>query len=1289
MNNGVGRTFRESGDVRYYPRSPFALAAWGYTFCLLAMPAGLSAQSEPVASSGVVVEDVRKDSPSFLAGVQPGDVFQSWALTGGQKKNIISPFDWPEVARSSTNLNGGILLNGFSSRKESRTWSLASVIDIQVGPVLTGQISSQYHECTASALSGRFEESTICLRSVLGRVSEPTWLAPWLLGKIGELSAAQRRWSDVDNAFEDAINRAQRLDPQIASQLTTTWLNLTEQRYTTDLAIQRNAGSETPDTAALLDKLGTLSLVAGRFEPAERYFHDALVIRERLSPTSHAVAAGWDQLADIARLRGDLAKATDYLEKALVIEQKLGAEGPGVSIVLSKLGAIATARGDLTRAEQHYDRAINISTRTDPQGASMAAVLSGLAGVAHVRRELEKAEDLYSRALVIREKTLSPESLPIAELLDQLGAVTLMRGDMTRAQRYFERALKIQRTLFLVTPDLAVSLSGLGELASYRGDIAAAETYCTEALDIRQKLMPGSLAVASSLYQIGDISHRRGDWPKAKLRYEQAVTIFKQLAPRGPGTAMALFRLGAVTSLLGDPQKGEAYFKEAVALQTALAPGQLSAAMQVQSLGVLSVNRGGLEETYRYLDPTVSAYKAIAPGNESIEAQGLYLAGLKALDGGNFSAARDNLTRALAVNEKLAPNGLEAAMVLNMLGLAARGAGDLSGADKYLKRALTIEERQAPVSTNLALTLGNLGLIAVETGNIDMANVYFTGALALCEKLMPGNSYHASMLRAMGWISRERGHLDQAERYFGEAVSLLDGLTSRLGGSETARANFRSSRGDYYTDYIDTLLALNYPDRAFHALERRRARSLLAMMTERDSLLRRDMPAALEHARNVNAKAHDEVYEKLSQVSPQGDPAQLERLHARLRELNAERDQLAEQIRQASPRVAAVNYPQPLDLDATRKMLDRGTALLSYSVQNDRTVLFVVRPIPESPGISVFTAPVKEGTLRQQIDALRSTILERRTPQDPQFEAASRGLYDVLVKPAEPSLIGSERLLIIPDGVLNSLPFAALLRTPTQFLLEWKPIHFIVSATVFSEMKKNRTARSKPIDLVAFGDPRYSSNAATRSSAGSVSLPDAAERGLSLTPLVFSRGEVGAISSLYPSGRTRTYLGGEATEEKAKSLSTNVRYIHFAVHGILDNRFPLDSALAFSVPQPRGQSQDNGLLQAWEIFESMRIDADLVTLSACNTALGQEVSGEGIIGLLRAFEYAGAHSIIASLWAVDDLRTMDLMRDLYSGLRTGSTKDEALRQSQLRLLKQPASSSPYYWAAFSLTGDWR
>jgi len=215
-----------------------------------------------------------------------------------------------------------------------------------------------------------------------------------------------------------------------------------------------------------------------------------------------------------------------------------------------------------------------------------------------------------------------------------------------------------------------------------------------------------------------------------------------------------------------------------------------------------------------------------------------------------------------------------------------------------------------------------------------------------------------------------------------------------------------------------------------------------------------------------------------------------------------------------------------------------------------------------------------------------------------------------------------------------------------------------------------------------------------------VRVRSAAQRGFEFEPIPFSRGEVGNISGLFP--QAAVYLGREATEEQAKSLPRNTRIVHFATHATLDERFPLNSAVVLSIPEKFEEGKDNGLLQAWEIFERVRIDADLVVLSACESGLGKEMGGDGLIGLTRAFQYAGARSVMASLWKISDRTTAELMVRFYKHWKEGLPKDEALRAAQMELIQGPIkvkneqgkeveidASAPYYWAAFQIHGDWQ
>jgi CHAT domain-containing protein len=307
------------------------------------------------------------------------------------------------------------------------------------------------------------------------------------------------------------------------------------------------------------------------------------------------------------------------------------------------------------------------------------------------------------------------------------------------------------------------------------------------------------------------------------------------------------------------------------------------------------------------------------------------------------------------------------------------------------------------------------------------------------------------------------------------------------------------------------------------------------------------------------------------------------------------------------------------------------------------------------------------------------------------LNARASRLYRLLLRPAGRRLRQAQRILISADGPLHLLPWAAL-RRHDRYLAQWRPIHLAASTTVYEEIGRRRRSAGDPDTwrFVAFGDPDYPQvSSATGETFADSEVRSVLRRGLKLEPLPATRDEVREIAKLFP--RARIYLGQEATEDRAKQASPQADLLHFASHGLINERFPLDSALALSIPIELQEGRDNGLLQAWEIFESGRLDAHLVTLSACDTALGREMGGEGLLGLTRAFQFAGASTVLASLWNVSDASTMVLMKRFYTYLHQGKTKDEALRATQRDLIRANKQdlSHPYHWAGFSLYGDWR
>lgn len=422
---------------------------------------------------------------------------------------------------------------------------------------------------------------------------------------------------------------------------------------------------------------------------------------------------------------------------------------------------------------------------------------------------------------------------------------------------------------------------------------------------------------------------------------------------------------------------------------------------------------------------------------------------------------------------------------------------------------------------------------------------------------------------------------------------------------------------------------------------------------------------------------------------PEQGSEKLEDLQGRLRDLRLEQAKIQERIQRSSPRLSSFAHPTPIDLAAARSTLDPGTVLLTYAVGESRSFLFVIQAEgTPGPGLSFYPLPVGRDSLTREVEAFRNLLAQPDTLL-PALKQRARHLYDLLVRPAKRVIAKADRWVISPDGPLHSLPFAAL-ASGNHYLVESKPVHIVASASVYKELKEKRPEPSTAtVALLAVGDPAYPAGLEKQDETyGDPQVQTALRRGFRLGALPATRSEVQAISSLFPG--TQVLLGSDATEEAIKSLAPKARRLHFACHGLLDERFPLNSALALSIPSKPEEGRDNGLLQAWEIFEELRLDADLVTLSACDSGLGKEIGGEGLVGLARAFQFAGARSVLASLWSISDSSTADLMKRFYGYLRNGKTKDEALRAAQMDQLRgKSGSAHPFYWAAFQLTGDWR
>jgi CHAT domain-containing protein/Flp pilus assembly protein TadD len=922
---------------------------------------------------------------------------------------------------------------------------------------------------------------------------------------------------------------------------------------------------------------------------------------------------------------------------------------------------------DQSRANQpdlalsSLDRAL-AETRKAARPDIEAQLWSSSVDVALAAHRNAEARQAARQALEIRER-IAPESLAVAHSLNLLPTDT-EDPEFEARQR---RTLGITEKL---APGSALEASSLLELAAFlahHGDERSGLDLELRALAILRRLDPGGEDVGYALSNLCATQAARGELASAEEYCRQALELFRGREPSGDaGTAISLHNVAYTAGLRGDLDRAREVYLQALAIRERIAPVSRGVAWNLHELGHVELRRGNLDKAEEYLRRAEEIHRAVAQPYSPYPAQTAVSLAEIAYRRGNLEAAEKLLRDAVAFYDRFSPDGPRGAAALDDLGWVLAERGRWKEGEERLRRALLLRQKFAPSSRDTAESRHNLGML-----------LWRTGRLAEAETALRG------------------------------AIDDLEAQRVKLGGSEEAWSVFSAGFADYYKDYLDLLMELGRPEDSFLVLERFRAAAFLRGLAQRDLAAPEEIPPELDRERRLLGAEYERTQSAIRELHPKDDGKKIEEALIRLAELRHRQVEVSERIRKASPRYATLHYPQPRDLKAARAALDSGTLLLSYAVGREKSVLFVVASHSDrGPPLSAFTLPVGEKALRESGEAFRRLIEWKGMPRE--VLARSRSLYEALLKPAEALIARSDRLLILADGPLHKLPWAALVRSvksgQPEYLVASKPIHTAASATVYAELRKSRrNGGSVPaIQLKALGDPQYPSAAApkvagTRGTStedpdedlyGDLEVRAVFRGGHRFEPLPRSRQEVEAITALF-APRAEAYLGVEATEERARSIGKGVPLIHYACHAYINERFPLDSALVLTIPKSPGPGQDNGLLQAWEIFEGVRIDADLVTLSACDSGLGKEMGGEGLIGLTRAFLYAGARSVLASLWKVEDGSTATLMKHFYGYLKAGHTKDESLRLAQLEMIRSSNLSHPGDWAAFELIGDWK
>jgi CHAT domain-containing protein len=693
-------------------------------------------------------------------------------------------------------------------------------------------------------------------------------------------------------------------------------------------------------------------------------------------------------------------------------------------------------------------------------------------------------------------------------------------------------------------------------------------------------------------------------------------------------------------------------------------------------------------------------------------------------DLGNYRKALEIHTEALQLRRAVGDTDGEA-NTLNHLGAVVAKLGDQDKARGHFERALAIQ-RTSGNPYMLTRTLCNLAALDRAVGNNVQALAHLAEAVEVSRTIHDRNG-EAGALAELARVERGRSNLATAHQRAEEALAALESVRLAVAGP-ALRASFFASARDVQELDIEVLMRLHAerPEESFgaaalFATERGRARSLLELLGESGAEIRRGVDTALlererELERLISGKA--EQQERL--LSGKHTKADALATEKELDSLTGDLEQIQSRIRETSPQYAALTQPTPLNLGQIQtKVVDEGTVLLEYTLGSEKSFVWAVTPA----SMDVFELPARvkiETAVRRVYDLLtaRNHAPPNETPAaramrireaDEAYPSAAAEVSKMLLGPVR-SRIGNKRLLVISEGVLQYLPFAALPEpsvggqaTATPLIVN-REIITAPSASVMAVLRQE-TADRKPAEkaVAILADPVFSAydarimqskdNTVTAVKTGTPPHGDHRSRaGLgaqSFARLRFSRNEADEIEQLAAPGTTLKALGFDASRDTALNPDlSRYRIVHFATHSLLNNEHPELSGVVLSLYDRSGHRQ-NGFLRLYDIY-NLRLGADLVVLSACQTALGGEIKGEGLIGLTRGFLYAGAPRVIASLWKVDDRTTSELMKRFYSGmLGRGERAVAALRAAQASLWRTKGWDAPYYWGAFTLQGEWR
>lgn len=888
-----------------------------------------------------------------------------------------------------------------------------------------------------------------------------------------------------------------------------------------------------------------------------------------------------------------------------------------------------------------------------------------------------------------------------AEAVFGVAAARLSSVGAPAALDDFERALALWRELGNAL-GLGATLDNIGVALHLSGDSAAAAARLDEALSYRRDA-GDRIGEALTLHNRGMIAFYVGDARRAVALIQEALEVN---GPAGDRRAVPHYTtsLARAYTALGEPQRAFDAFTSALELWRAAGDGW-GEAMTLGHMGEALEQVGDSDRALTHFEAARDRYRAM--GATALEARMLTRIGLIHERRGALTRALSLYTRALE-RFRTGPDPPHEAEALTAAGRVSVSLRRLSPAKQSLDAALAIR-RAAQDRRGEGRILHELGRAEALAGRPAAAERLFQQSLALAESTGDREGSVETLVE-LSRLSKRAGDYLDALRRIERALEIDDAMRERVLGP-TLRITYAARVKERHDEHVSLLYALHrrhprsgYDRRALEAHERGRARAFVEALAEvHIDPYTRAAPELADRIRFVRARINaleDRQFRATSMSQDERARIQVE-IRARLDEY----ERLQAQVRQTDAQLDFVTRSQAETVERIQQAIQPGERVLVYHLGSSLSILFA---IGRDSFMSV--AVDARGQLPSRVRRVATLLRDsRRQIVRSALELELRALARDLIQPARlgPS---DRRLIIAPDGVLQYLPFAVLpaderrtVAAAEDLVARWE-LTYVPSASVIPLLRQTSRPWTVPERLAVIADPVFDPNDERIRTpqppspsdeshpipGGEESLVErsAGKVNVALTRLRHTRREAERIASLAEE-RTTVALDFDANLQWAAGPAlAGYTIVHFATHGFLHSASPALSGLVLSLVDEQGRPRD-GFLRLHDVYD-LHLRARLVVLSACETALGQEVRGEGLIGLARAFMYAGAPRVVVSLWNVSDEATAVLMEEFYRGLLVaGRTPSSALRIAQQKLRANPRWQAPYYWAGFILQGDWR